>query len=99
MDLIKILYQPYVICIYIAIIVTLISYFIIRKDNKDKNNVENKNNTKTLLYTFIASFLIAMILKYLLDYANTNKFFQKGGNKDITDHLTIVADDIEIGLI
>jgi NADH:ubiquinone oxidoreductase subunit 4 (subunit M) len=64
--------------------------------NKDENK---NNNTKILLYTFIASFLILMLLKYALNYANKNNFFQKGGNQDLTDNLTIVADDIDIGIL
>jgi len=104
MELIKILYQPYVICIFLALIITLIAYFIIMKDNKnksdDKSKSDDKNNsTKILLYTFVISFLVLMVLKYILDYVNINNFFQKGGNKDIADHLTIVADDIDIGII
>lgn len=102
MELLKILYQPYVICIYIAIIITIITYFIISKDNKNSKEKDtkdkNKNNTKILLYTFIGSFLIAMILKYILDYVNSQHFFQKDV-KDISSNLTIVADDVEIGLL
>jgi len=110
MELIKILYQPYVICIFLALIITLITYFIIMKDNKSKSedkiksednskSEDKNNNTKILLYTFIISFLVLMILKYILDYANKNNFFQKIKNKDISDNLTIIADDIDIGII
>jgi heme/copper-type cytochrome/quinol oxidase subunit 2 len=97
------LYQPYVISIITALIITLIAYFIINYDNKLKENDGNnkKNNTLTLLIIFIVSFLGIMMLKYLLDYANKNNIFQKGGNKleIIKDNLTIIDDDIDIDII
>jgi hypothetical protein len=101
MDLVKILYQPYVIIIFLSLLITLITFFICRNNNKiDEKNNESTNLSKILLYTFIISFLILMGLNYLLKYMNDNKFFQKGGIiKNITDNLTIVADDVDYGIL
>ena len=101
MELINILYQPYVICIIIAIIITLITYFILKKYQKKDENDKNKNCTIILLNTFIGSFLGLMLLKNIMDYANKHNFFQKGGDfkSQCKDNLTIIADDIEIGVI
>jgi uncharacterized membrane protein len=104
MDLVKILYQPYVIVIFLSLLITLITYFIFR--NKNINNIDDEKNngsndiSKVLLYTFIISFLILFGLNYLLKYMNDNKFFQKGGViKNIADNLTIVADDVDYGIL
>ena len=98
MNLINILYEPYVIIIFISLIITIITYFIIKKN---KNNTEEKetNVPLTLLYTFIISFLLLIGGKYALNYMNKKNFFQKGGMIDISDRLTIIADDVDIGLI
>ena len=98
MNLINILYEPYVIIIFISLIITIIAYFIIKNN---KNNTEEKkfNVPLTLLYTFIISFLLLICGKYGLNYMNKKNFFQKGGIEDISERLTIIADDVDIGLI
>jgi len=97
MNLINILYEPYVIIIFISLIITVIAYFIIK--NKKNNEEKETNVPLTLLYTFIISFLLLIGGKYVLNYMNKKNFFQKGGMMDISDRLTIVADDVDIGLI
>ena len=105
MELVKILYQPYVIVIFLSLLITLITYFIFR--NKNINNTEEEKNSgsnqlpKILLYTFIISFILLFGFNYLLKYMNENKFFQKKGGviKNITDNLTIVADDVDYGIL
>ena len=100
MNLINIIYEPYFIIISISIIITIIAYFIIRNNKPDEE--ESKNSTaQILLYTFFTSFILLIIINYGLEYMNKNNFFQKGGvNKDeIVNSLTIVADDIDCGLI
>lgn len=99
MNLIKILYEPYVIIIFISLLITTITYFITNYINKDKDDEQKYNISKILLYTFIVSFLILMILKYFLSYMNNNKFFQKGGETNTSDKLTIIADDIDCNLL
>ena len=106
MNLINILYEPYVIIIFIALIITLITYFIIRKgpsDPKDPSDSKDPNITKTLLYTFLISFVVLMICKYAFSFMNKNNFFQKGGDAilDInnSDRLSVVADDVDIGIL
>lgn len=97
MNILSILYEPYFIIICIALIITLITYFSIRNklDEKDNNNY---NISKILLYTFIISCVVLLILKFGLEYMNKNNFFQKGSGLDTSDRLTIVADDIDTSL-
>ena len=105
MNLINILYEPYVIMIFVSLIITGISYFIITKNNKNSEESENTqdNNSqtsKTLLLTFIISYLLLIFLHFVIGYMNKNNFFQKGGNVvDLKEHLTIVADDVDVGFI
>ena len=104
MNLTTILFEPYVIIIILALVITLIAYFVIQNDNKNKEDDEDKINVGTaLLYTFLGSFLIMMAGKIGFNYMNKNNMFQKGGtvinnNADISDKLTIVADDVDFGL-
>ena len=98
MNLINILYEPYVIIIFISLIITIITYFII-KDIKNTDEEAKNNIPITLLYTFIISFLLLICGKYLLNYMNKKNFFQKGSAIDISEKLTVVADDIDVGLI
>jgi uncharacterized membrane protein len=101
MNIMKILLEPYVIIIFISLIITLITYFIIKNNKNNKNNSEeNKNNIPLiLLYTFIISFLLLIFAKYILSYMNKKKFFQKDSVINTSDRLTIIADDVHIGLI
>lgn len=96
MNITNILYEPYFIIILISIIITIIAYFIIKENNKNKN--EKINIPFTLFCTFVLSLIILVCSKYIIIYMNNNNFFQKGGNKQISDNITIVADDIDIGL-
>ena len=99
MNLIKILYEPYVIIIFLSLLITLITYFIIRNKNNEDDG-EKISVPKTLLYTFVISFLVIMILKYAIKYMNDKNFFQKGGVniRNVVDNLTIVADDVDYGI-
>lgn len=99
MNILNLLYEPYVIIIILSILITIIAYFIINNDNNNKEFEEDKIDvSKSLLYTFISSLIILTGFKFGISYMNKNNFFQKGGS-DITDKLTIVADDVDIGLI
>lgn len=97
MNLVNILFEPYVIIMFVSIIITIISYFILSKQKVEENN--KKNIAKKLLIIFISSFIILIILKLIVNYMNKNKFFQKGGDINTSDRLTLVSDDIDIGLI
>jgi heme/copper-type cytochrome/quinol oxidase subunit 2 len=101
MNLINILYEPYVIIIFSSLFITLIAYFvIINQKNKEKNKDNQTNISKTLLYTFIISFILLTLIKFILSYANTNKLFiQKGGDINPVDNLTIIADDVDFNII
>lgn len=85
-----------------SLIITLIAYFIVRNNDKsvddEEDNEEKTNVPKTLLITFIASLIILVALKYLISYMNAKNFFQKGG-VDMSERLTIVADDVDVDLI
>ena len=98
MNLINILYEPYVIIIFISLIITAIAYFVIR-DNKNNSDEKENNIPLTLLYTFIISFLLLIGGKYAINYMNKKNFFQKGGIVNISDKLTFVDDDVEVGII
>jgi hypothetical protein len=101
MSVLNILFEPYVISIIIALIITVISYFIIKEDNKNALEGEEINLSKNLLIIFIVSFILIMAISYGIIYMNKNNFFQKGGMEpnEISDKLTIVADDVEFGIL
>jgi heme/copper-type cytochrome/quinol oxidase subunit 2 len=105
MELINLIYEPIVIILFISLVITVIMYFIARNkagdqvENSDGTQEENKTNiSQILFYTFISSFIILVILKYLLEYMNNNNYFQKGGF-NASDNITIVDDDVDFGLI
>ena len=98
MNLLDILFEPYVIILFISIIITIIAYFVIDSDNKDKDDEDKINASKSLLYTFLGSFITLIIFKFVVSYLNKNQVFQKGG-MDIHDKLTIISDDIDIGIL
>jgi heme/copper-type cytochrome/quinol oxidase subunit 2 len=102
MNLQNILYQPYVISILIALIITLITYFIIKNNKEENDDDKEKNkNLKTLLYTFIISYILSILVIYSYNYFSKNNIFQKGGEKQVDplDSLTMISDDVEIGLL
>lgn len=103
MNLSTILFEPYVIIIILALVITLIAYFVIQNDNKDKDDEDKINVGISLLYTFLGSFLIMMAGKLGFNYMNKNNMFQKGGlpinsGNEVSDRLTIIADDVDYGL-
>jgi uncharacterized membrane protein YdjX (TVP38/TMEM64 family) len=104
MNLTNILFEPYVIIIIISIIITSVAYFVIQNDNKNKEDEEKINVGTSLLYTFIGSFVLMMLIKIGISYMSKNNMFQKGGvlpvvnENEITDKLTIIADDVDYGL-
>jgi Na+/H+ antiporter NhaC len=99
MNLIKILREPYIIIIFLSLIITIITYFILQYNKKVDEESDIKETSKILLYTFIGSIIVLFLLKYGITYMDKNNFFQKGGVTDISDRLTIVADDVDIGLL
>ena len=99
MNLLNMIYEHYVIILFIAFVITIFVYFIIR-NNSDEDEEESKkrNIPKILLITFLVSLLILNIGKYCIEYMNTKKFFQKGG-VDVVEHLTIVSDDLDYNIM
>ena len=98
MNILDLLFEPYVIIILLSIFITVIAYFVIQSDNSKKEDDEDKIDTgKSLLYTFIGSLIILTLLKFVISYMNNKNFFQKGG--ELNDRLTIVADDVDIGIL
>jgi TRAP-type C4-dicarboxylate transport system permease small subunit len=97
MNLVNILYEPIIIIVLFSIVITTITYFILKSNNEkyeDKYDIP-----KSLLYTFIISIFVLIILRYILAYMNSNHVFQKGGGLKLSDRLTIIADDVDIGII
>lgn len=103
MNLLDLLYEPYTIILIISIILTIITYFVVKSDNKDKDEEDQTNMGKSLLYTFLGSFVSITILKFVLSYLNKKNAFQKGGVQsavnNVHDKLTIVADDVDVGFM
>ena len=101
MSVLNILFEPYIISIIIALVITVISYFIIKEDNKNAIEGEEISLSKNLLIIFIISFILIMMISYGIIYMNKNNFFQKGGMEanEISDKLTMVADDVEFGIL
>ena len=98
MNLFDIIFQPYVIILFISIIITLIAYYIINEDNKNKDEDVQTNVSTSLLYTFLSSFIGIILLKTIVSYLNKNNTFQKN-IETIHDKLTIVADDVDYGIL
>jgi hypothetical protein len=100
MNLTNLLYEPYTIILIISIIITIITYFIVQSDNKDKEEEHQTNLGTSLLYTFLGSFIGMTILKFGISYLNNNNFFQKGGSTNSNyDKLTHVGDDVEFDIM
>jgi Na+/H+ antiporter NhaC len=114
MNLVSILYEPNFIIIVISLIISVISYFIF-KDTKDKskNDKESKISTgKKVLYTFLITFVLLLVIYHSFQYLNKNNYFKttqtiSGGSLSITEqvkdkiveNLTIIADDVDCGLL
>ncbi len=99
MNLINIIYEPYVIIIILALVITIFAYFIIKNNSSENDEETNKRNIpKILLITFLVSFILLYIGKYAIEYMNNKNFFQKGG-VDVKEHLTIVADDLDYNIM
>ena len=97
MNLTSILFEPYVITIFIALIITGIVYLVLKSDKKDDD--EDQSISKTLFYTFIITYISLVLFNFLLKYMDSQKYFQKGGEVTFSDRLTLVADDVDVGMI
>lgn len=111
MNLINILYQPYVIIILISLIITTSTY-VWMKYNKIEEEEYNNNNkiseAKTLLITFISSFTLLMLSYFGVTYASKNNLFEKirhkggadnGFENDFLDRITVVSDDVDFDMM
>jgi len=87
--------------VFISLIITGIAYFVLSNKSNEEDNQQNNqgNNSKTLFLTFVISYLLLIVLHFIIGYMNNNNFFQKGGKIDVKEHLTIVADDVDVGFI
>jgi hypothetical protein len=99
MNLINILYEPYVIIIFISLVITGIAYYILINNKSKDEDTDHNNIPKNLLYTFLISFVLLIILKFGLEYMNKNNFFQKGGEITSSDRLTLMADDVDCDML
>ena len=117
MDLIKILYEPHFIIIVLSTIIAGVTYYLLKNDKKINKDVKDSNKKiseigKNVLYSFLISFVLLIVIYYSFNYLSKNNYFQKGGasgadavsnseqlKNSIMDKLTIVADDVDCGLL
>lgn len=117
MDLIKILYEPHFIIIVLSTIIAGITYYLLKNDKKTNKDVKDPNKKiseigKNVLYSFLISFVVLIVIYYSFNYLSKNNYFQRGGangaegvsnseqlKNSIMDKLTIVADDVDCGLL
>jgi len=105
MEILSLLYQPYIISILIAIIITVITYFTTKNNSAEedeKNEKESNKSSQKLIYVFIISYLLSTAFLYAVNYLRKNNVLQKGGEKkviDPLDSLTMISDDVEVGLL
>ena len=119
MNLIKILYEPHFIIIVLSTIIAGVTYYLLKNDKKINKDVKDQNKKiseigKNVLYSFLISFVVLIVIYYSFNYLRKNNYFQKGGNSSsgaeavsnseqiknsIMEKLTIVADDVDCGLL
>jgi putative flippase GtrA len=105
MEILSLLYQPYIISILIAIIITVITYFTSKNnsvEDDEKNEKESSKSSQKLFYVFIISYVLSTAFLYAVNYLRKNNVLQKGGEKkviDPLDSLTMISDDVEVGLL
>jgi len=109
MNLIEILYQPYVIILFICLVITISVYFYMKysKVEEEENNHTNLEQAKTLLITFIVSFVLLMLSYFGVLYAGKNNLFERikidqsggGFENDFLDRLTVMSEDVDFDLM
>jgi CDP-diglyceride synthetase len=110
MNLVNLIYQPYVIIIIISLIITISTYVSIKynKIDEEENSTNNLNQAKTLLLTFVISFLVLIGGYFGIKYAGKNNLFerviQKGGvngafENDFLDNLTYEDNDVDFDIM
>jgi uncharacterized membrane protein len=108
MELNNILYEPYVIAIISALILTFIFYLFIKENNKKNKNEENKPKSlsKKLITIFVSSFVGFTLLIYGFRFMTSNKSVEmKGGSEntisisDFSEKLNIADNDVDFGLL
>jgi phosphotransferase system glucose/maltose/N-acetylglucosamine-specific IIC component len=107
MDLSNILYEPYVIAIISALILTFIFYLFIKETNKKNKNIDEKQKPgfKKLLTIFVSSFIGFTLLIYGFRFMTSNKSGEmKGGENtisisDFSEKLNIADNDVDFGLL
>jgi hypothetical protein len=104
MSFLVILKEPYMICLYVALVVTLFVSLYLSRQNKNKKKDEKILDVeiyKYLFITFAISYLVLLIGYYSYSLFMSPKSM-KGG--DITetqvdsDNFTIISDDIDVGM-
>ena len=117
MDLIKILYEPHFIIIVLSTIIAGVTYYLLKNDKQTNKDIKDPNKKiseigKNVLYSFLISFVVLIVIYYSFNYLSKNNYFQRGGvsgaegvsnseqiKNSIMDKLTIVADDVDCGLL
>ena len=112
MELVKIICEPHFIIIIISIIISVVTYFLLKNDKKNKKDLKDEKNVanigKQVLYSFLISFVLLIVVYYSYSYLSKNNYFQEGGSiknnseeikNNILEKLTIIADDVDCGLL
>lgn len=105
------IYEPWFICLLISVLLSAIYYAVKLQVNKKKDDEEdNSNNAVNTFIFFIISYILLLILYYLYKYLSDEKYELKGGAEQtieqkkilktkIADRLTVVDDDIDVGIL
>jgi uncharacterized membrane protein len=113
MNLIQFLYQPYIIILFISLLITISVYFYIKYskveqeeyDGKQKNNLDD---AKTMLIAFVVSFILMMGAYFGVVYAGKYHLFERvkvdasgggGFENSFMDRLTVVSEDVDFDLM
>jgi uncharacterized membrane protein len=105
MNLVSILYEPYFIIIVLSLIVVVIAYFLLKNEKPPKKGQEQNNMplSRKLLYTFLISFIAFIGIYFVFKNFTKGSTVLTGGGGgavvDLAEKLTMVADDVEFGIL
>lgn len=100
-----ILKEPYMICLYIALVITFFTSLYLNNQNRKKKKdgkISDIEIYKYLFITFTISYLVMLIFYYSYSLLSPSVKNMKGGSLIDTqiesDNFTIISDDIHVGM-